>query len=132
MSDESAFVRALMAAPNDDAPRLIFADWLEENGRDGRPLRLPGYLTLDAGRLCWQVSPAFWPAAGSGEADVAVGLPALPCSAHGCGELAMFAVGNHWFCPMHGILLESRSNGRRRPCPRAARRRRRRFAEVPF
>jgi uncharacterized protein (TIGR02996 family) len=26
------FIRAICAAPDDDAPRLVFADWLEENG----------------------------------------------------------------------------------------------------
>ncbi|HVK14772.1 MAG TPA: TIGR02996 domain-containing protein [Gemmataceae bacterium] len=32
MSDRDALVRAILEAPDDDAPRLIFADWLEENG----------------------------------------------------------------------------------------------------
>ena len=27
-----AFMRAIRAAPDDDAPRLVYADWLEENG----------------------------------------------------------------------------------------------------
>jgi len=31
--DEMAFIRAVLAAPQDDAPRLVFADWLEENGQ---------------------------------------------------------------------------------------------------
>jgi uncharacterized protein (TIGR02996 family) len=30
MTQEQAFLRAISAAPDDDAPRLIFADWLEE------------------------------------------------------------------------------------------------------
>lgn len=33
-SDESAFVRAVHARPLDPLPRLIFADWLDEHGRD--------------------------------------------------------------------------------------------------
>jgi uncharacterized protein (TIGR02996 family) len=31
MGDE-AFLRAILAAPEDDAPRLVYADWLEERG----------------------------------------------------------------------------------------------------
>jgi uncharacterized protein (TIGR02996 family) len=30
---EAAFLRGVAEDPDDDAPRLIFADWLEENGR---------------------------------------------------------------------------------------------------
>src|SRR4051812_49324247 len=30
--DESAFLAAMAAAPDDQAPRLVFADWLEERG----------------------------------------------------------------------------------------------------
>jgi len=30
MSDDEAFIRAIVANPGDDAPRLIYADWLEE------------------------------------------------------------------------------------------------------
>ena len=33
-SDESPFVRAVHARPLDPLPRLIFADWLDEHGRD--------------------------------------------------------------------------------------------------
>src|SRR5207248_690173 len=32
MAKQEAFLRAIAANPDDDAPRLIFADWLEENG----------------------------------------------------------------------------------------------------
>jgi uncharacterized protein (TIGR02996 family) len=32
--DEKAFLAAIAAAPGDDAPRLVFADWLDERGRD--------------------------------------------------------------------------------------------------
>lgn len=32
MSDEEAFIRAIVSAPGDDAPRLIYADWLDERG----------------------------------------------------------------------------------------------------
>ena len=33
MSDEAAFLAAIRAAPADDGPRLIYADWLDEQGR---------------------------------------------------------------------------------------------------
>ncbi|MBO0700668.1 MAG: TIGR02996 domain-containing protein [Zavarzinella sp.] len=32
MSDRESFLRAITAAPNDMAPRLVFADWLDETG----------------------------------------------------------------------------------------------------
>ncbi|HEY8504969.1 MAG TPA: TIGR02996 domain-containing protein, partial [Gemmataceae bacterium] len=32
MSDRDAFLRAICASPDDDTPRLVFADWLEERG----------------------------------------------------------------------------------------------------
>jgi uncharacterized protein (TIGR02996 family) len=35
-TEEMTFVRAIIAAPDDNAPRLIFADWLQEQGYDDR------------------------------------------------------------------------------------------------
>ena len=32
LSDEDALLRAVIAAPEDNAPRLVFADWLDEHG----------------------------------------------------------------------------------------------------
>ncbi len=32
MNDDAAFTAALVADPNDDATRLVYADWLEERG----------------------------------------------------------------------------------------------------
>jgi uncharacterized protein (TIGR02996 family) len=32
MSDEEGFLQAIAAAPTDDLPRLVYADWLEERG----------------------------------------------------------------------------------------------------
>jgi uncharacterized protein (TIGR02996 family) len=32
MNDETAFIEAILADPEDEAPRLIYADWLEERG----------------------------------------------------------------------------------------------------
>jgi uncharacterized protein (TIGR02996 family) len=36
MCDRTAFLQAIVAAPDDDLPRLIFADWLDENGDSDR------------------------------------------------------------------------------------------------
>lgn len=36
MSDGSALLRAILDDPDDDAPRLIYADWLDENGDPAR------------------------------------------------------------------------------------------------
>lgn len=33
MSDDAAFLAAIRAAPDDDLPRLVYADWLDESGR---------------------------------------------------------------------------------------------------
>src|SRR5688500_14192684 len=38
MSDDLDFIRALQASPDDDAPRLVFADWLDERGDPRGPL----------------------------------------------------------------------------------------------
>jgi uncharacterized protein (TIGR02996 family) len=32
MTDDEAFIRAIVAAPGDDAPRLVYADWLDDRG----------------------------------------------------------------------------------------------------
>ena len=32
MTDRDALLRAICANPEDDAPRLIYADWLDEHG----------------------------------------------------------------------------------------------------
>src|SRR5215813_4740485 len=32
LSDDEAFIRAILDAPGDDAPRLVYADWLDERG----------------------------------------------------------------------------------------------------
>ena len=35
MTDGEALIRSVLATPADDAPRLVYADWLEERGRAG-------------------------------------------------------------------------------------------------
>jgi uncharacterized protein (TIGR02996 family) len=52
--DDRAFIRAILADPSDDAPRLVYADWLDERGDvRGRFLRLEvelaGLLNLPTG-----------------------------------------------------------------------------------
>src|SRR5215210_6031383 len=32
MTDDEAFIRAIVDAPGDEAPRLVYADWLDEKG----------------------------------------------------------------------------------------------------
>jgi uncharacterized protein (TIGR02996 family) len=36
MSDEEALLQAIWAEPDDDAPRMVYSDWLEENGQPER------------------------------------------------------------------------------------------------
>ncbi len=36
MTDRDALIRAVIAAPENDLPRLVFADWLEEHGEPTR------------------------------------------------------------------------------------------------
>src|SRR3954447_18033797 len=36
MTDGTALLAAIRAAPDDDAPRLIYADWLDEHGQPER------------------------------------------------------------------------------------------------
>ena len=36
MTDRDALLAAILAAPDDDAPRLIYADWCDEAGEDGQ------------------------------------------------------------------------------------------------
>src|SRR5687768_3217999 len=36
MGDEPALLQAIREAPDDDAPRLVYADWLDEHGRPER------------------------------------------------------------------------------------------------
>ena len=39
MGDDEAFLAAILASPGDEAPELVYADWLEERG-DTRGLAL--------------------------------------------------------------------------------------------
>jgi uncharacterized protein (TIGR02996 family) len=46
MSDGQALLRAILDDPDDDAPRLIYADWLEENGDAARAAFIRAQITL--------------------------------------------------------------------------------------
>lgn len=57
-NEQSAFIRAILAAPDDDAPKLIYADWLEEQGRipDAESMRIGLRIASDNGiglQMCW-------------------------------------------------------------------------------
>jgi len=58
MSDHDTFLASICANPDDDAPRLIYADWLEEQGDSTRAefIRLQiehAHLTSDSNRREW-------------------------------------------------------------------------------
>src|SRR5581483_11308551 len=36
MTDQQALLAAILAQPDDDTPRLVYADWLDENGQPDR------------------------------------------------------------------------------------------------
>jgi uncharacterized protein (TIGR02996 family) len=42
MSEQTALLNAIVAHPDDDAPRLIYADWLDEHAPDDRPTPAAG------------------------------------------------------------------------------------------
>lgn len=69
MNDEAAILRAVLASPGDDLPRLAYADWLEETGTDddraelirvqieaARIERDDGYPHPDPPRMCLRAS----------------------------------------------------------------------------
>jgi uncharacterized protein (TIGR02996 family) len=52
--DEKAFLRAVCEHPDDDRPRLIFADWLDEHGDPrGEFIRLQCALASGVGLERW-------------------------------------------------------------------------------
>ncbi|WP_161967972.1 TIGR02996 domain-containing protein [Fimbriiglobus ruber] len=46
MTDREALYRAVLAAPDDDLPRLVLADWFEENGRVDRAVYIRAQVEL--------------------------------------------------------------------------------------
>ena len=54
MPDQRDLLRAVLASPDEDAPRLVYADWLEEQGEDRKfyqgPIQIAaGYFKLEQG-----------------------------------------------------------------------------------
>lgn len=75
--DEAAFIRAICESPGDDAPRLVFADWLEERGQAERAefIRSQCELTSRAEELLDAAN--FWEWFGPTLRDVWTGTPAV-------------------------------------------------------
>src|SRR5437764_9153483 len=46
MTDRDALIAAIAAAPADDLPRLVYADWLEENGDPAQAAFIRGQVEL--------------------------------------------------------------------------------------
>src|SRR5262245_14108703 len=67
MSEQAAFVSAILESPRDEPHRLVFADWLEEQS-DPRAgcLRLAARLRAAYGPLHPHHSLAFWKSLGQG------------------------------------------------------------------
>ena len=68
MTHDDAFLQAILESPDDDTPRLAYADWLDEHGDPDRAefLRVQGLLA----RLRWVRKvipgrPAGWYTAGT-------------------------------------------------------------------
>jgi uncharacterized protein (TIGR02996 family) len=55
--DEQSFLTAILAAPDDDTPRLVFADWLDERGTDDDKARAALIRTQCAAELLPPGSP---------------------------------------------------------------------------
>lgn len=62
MSDGEHLLAAIIAEPQDDLHRLVYADWLEENGReaDARLCRWPGVVRMERGQHGVLESVAGW------------------------------------------------------------------------
>lgn len=60
MDDNSAFYRAIMARPDDDTQRLVFADWLDDHGQPERAAFIRNQVELakfpPAEHYCWRDS----------------------------------------------------------------------------
>jgi uncharacterized protein (TIGR02996 family) len=58
MSDDTAFLARIIAAPADNRPRLVYADWLEEHG-DPRGEFIRVQCELATVRPCKYIRPQF-------------------------------------------------------------------------
>lgn len=46
MNDEAALLTAIIAHPNEDTPRLMYADWLQEHGQQQRAAAIRAHIEL--------------------------------------------------------------------------------------
>jgi uncharacterized protein (TIGR02996 family) len=60
--DERALLRTVIAAPDDDTPRLVYADWLEEHGRPERAelIRVQCWLAQAKGKDGYNDQRGLW------------------------------------------------------------------------
>jgi uncharacterized protein (TIGR02996 family) len=56
MRDDAAFLRAIIDNPDDDLPRLVYADWLDEHGEPARAEFIR--VQCELARLTWHDPPA--------------------------------------------------------------------------
>src|SRR4051812_4506141 len=64
-TEESALLRAVVTGPTDDAPRLVYADWCDENGRPDRATLIRRMVAVPSAVFVWNQStrafrPRFW------------------------------------------------------------------------
>lgn len=58
----AALLRAILAHPDDDTARLVYADWLEENGKESRAKFIRAQMWLWANPSCGSCSGSEWAA----------------------------------------------------------------------
>ncbi len=108
MSERDAMLAAILADPDDDGPRLVFADWLDERGKGAGCLREPGQwrlentpIMLDMLCLVWEPDDLLhWKPRNLGP------VPAqMDCQEVGvlglCGRVARRRLPGRWVCAFH-------------------------------
>jgi uncharacterized protein (TIGR02996 family) len=79
MSDEAALLAAIQAHPDEDTPRLMYADWLDEHGQPERAEFIRLQCAPDAGEAAEDRATELEERNG---AKWLAGLPQLPAGAH--------------------------------------------------
>ncbi|MCE9562745.1 MAG: HEAT repeat domain-containing protein [Planctomycetes bacterium] len=88
MSDEAAFLAAIASAPEDDTARLVFADWLQENGDPRAPWVRNRLVRSFMGPRCEDPVPAMVAALTSGKRFVDARRAARAIGAHAVAGLS--------------------------------------------